>query len=71
MGTPAPNGDFSGVIKNSFLIKDGEIGEALSEVMINGNVAKMLKDIVAVSRETIDSGSEELPWIQIANLHFS
>jgi PmbA protein len=29
MGMPAPNGDFSGVIKNSFAIANGEIGPAL------------------------------------------
>ena len=42
MGRPAPNGDFSGVIKNSFALADGKIGAALSETMINGNVAQML-----------------------------
>jgi PmbA protein len=71
MGSPAANGNFSGVIKNSFLIEGGELGTALSEVMIAGNMAQMLRDIVAVSREVIDSGSVRLPWIRIDNLHFS
>lgn len=71
MGMPAANGNFSGVIKNSFLIEGGELGPALSEVMIAGNMAQMLRDIVAVSREVIDSGSTRLPWLRIANLHFS
>lgn len=71
MGMPAANGNFSGVIKNSFLIEGGELGSALSEVMIAGNMAQMLRDIVAVSSEVIDSGSTRLPWIRIANLHFS
>lgn len=71
MGNPAANGDFSGVIKNSFAIQDGEVGHALSEVMIAGNMAQMLRDIVAVSREVIDGGAERFPWIRIANLHFS
>ncbi len=71
MGSPAANGNFSGVIKNSFLIEGGELGTALSEVMIAGNMAQMLKDIVAVSREVIDSGSLSLPWLRINNLHFS
>ena len=39
MGRPASNGDFSGVVKNSFLLRDGEVGPALSETMITGNVA--------------------------------
>ena len=71
MGNPAANGNFSGVIKNSFAIEGGQVGHALSETMIAGNMAQMLKDIVAVSREVIDSGAQRLPWIRIANLHFS
>jgi PmbA protein len=71
MGSPGANGDFSGVIKNSFLIEDGKIGTALSETMISGNVAKMLKDIVTISAEHLDTGGEDLPWIQISDLSFS
>lgn len=71
MGRPAPNGDFSGVIKNSFALADGKIGAALSETMINGNVAQMLKDVSAVSVERIDGGSTALPWLRIGGLHFS
>jgi PmbA protein len=71
MGMPAANGDFSGVIKNSFSIQGGAIGPALSEVMITGNMGRMLRDIVAVSSERIDMGSLALPWIRVANLHFS
>ncbi|MEJ6020918.1 metallopeptidase TldD-related protein [Ramlibacter sp. PS4R-6] len=71
MGNPAANGNFSGVIKNSFRIDGGAIGPALSETMIAGNMAQMLKDVVAISREQIDGGAQRLPWIRIANLHFS
>ena len=71
MGAPAANGDFSGVVKNSFAIQRGEVGSALSEVMISGNVAQMLRDVVAVSAERIDTGSLCLPWLRIAGLHFS
>lgn len=71
MGRPVANGDFAGVIKNSFLIRDGQVGPALSEVMISGNIAHMLRDIVAVSSERIDRGKTALPWIRVSNLHFS
>jgi len=71
MGDPAPNGDFSGVIKNSFLIDSGRLGSALSETMISGNVAQMLRDVAAVSRERLDSGGECLPWVRVTGLHFS
>ncbi|GAA5214436.1 metallopeptidase TldD-related protein [Corallincola platygyrae] len=71
MGDPAKNGDFSGVIKNSFYIEDGQQKHALSETMISGNVGKMLKNIVAVSKEFRDTGSFSSPWLQISGLHFS
>lgn len=71
MGRPASNGDFSGVIKNSMLLRDGEAGPALSETMITGNVATMLHDIVAVSRERQDGAGWRLPWIRVGNLRFS
>lgn len=71
MGSPAANGDFSGVIKNSFAIQHGEVGAALSETMINGNVAQMLREVLAVSAERIDTGATCLPWLRIGGLHFS
>ncbi|MDQ2077116.1 metallopeptidase TldD-related protein [Marinimicrobium sp. ABcell2] len=71
MGSPAPNGDFSGVIKNSFLLENGERTKALSETMITGNVAQMLKDIEAISSEVSDFGGYRLPWLKIGGLRFS
>jgi len=71
MGSPAPNGDFSGVIKNSFLLENGERTKALSETMITGNVAQMLKDIEAISTEVSDFGGSQLPWLKIGGLRFS
>lgn len=71
MGMPASNGDFSGVIKNSFAIAGGKLGPALSETMISGNVARMLLDVAGVSRERLDTGAFLLPWVRIGNLHFS
>ncbi|MFO1219189.1 MAG: metallopeptidase TldD-related protein [Burkholderiaceae bacterium] len=71
MGRPAANGDFSGVIKNSFAIRDGEVGQALSETMISGNVAQMLRDVSALSAERIDSGDWVVPWVRVEALHFS
>ena len=71
MGMPAANGDFSGVIKNSFLVEGGQVGPALSEVMVSGNMAQMLRDVVAVSTERQDTGDTCLPWLRIGGLHFS
>ncbi|WP_088279396.1 metallopeptidase TldD-related protein [Ideonella sp. A 288] len=71
MGRPAANGDFSGVIKNSAVIDGGRVGTALSETMISGNVAQMLRDVQAVSTERIDTGDWLLPWLRVDGLHFS
>jgi PmbA protein len=71
MGRPAANGDFSGVIKNSFAIEGGQVGPALSETMISGNVAQMLRDVQAVSQERVETGGSCLPWLRVDGLHFS
>ena len=62
-GEPAPNGDFSGVAKNSFLIENGKLAHALSETMISGSVADMLQNLRALSRETLRDGTCSLPFI--------
>lgn len=70
-GSPSPAGDFSGVAKNSFLIEDGKITDALSEVMIAGNLGDMLKNIQAVSREYETSGYYSMPWIHVGGITIS
>ena len=62
-GEPSPNGDFSGVAKNSFRIQDGKLGCAVNETMISGNLADMLKNIGGISCELVCSGSYVLPWV--------
>lgn len=62
-GSPAANGDFSGVAKNSFLIKDGALAGALTETMISGNFAEMLRHISGVSKETLCDGGCVLPYV--------
>ncbi|MBR4941001.1 MAG: TldD/PmbA family protein [Clostridia bacterium] len=61
-GSPAPNGDFTGVAKNSFLIEDGKITSPVSETMISGNYSDMLKNITEISKETVNCGSSIFPW---------
>jgi PmbA protein len=62
-GDPGTGGDFSGVAKNSFLVEDGEIVSAVSESMISGNLAELLLNVEAISRELACNGSSVLPWI--------
>lgn len=62
-GEPAVNGDLSGVAKNSFLIENGALSHAVTETMIAGNLERMLNDIVAISKETVEDGSSVLPYV--------
>lgn len=71
MGNPAPDGSFSGVIKNSFALRDGVLGPALAETMIAGNIANLLRDVVALSAERVDRGAWCLPWLRAGGLNFS
>jgi len=62
-GQPGTNGDFSGVAKNSFLIENGEITDAISETMINGNLSDLFKQLIGISSETVCDGVTVLPWM--------
>lgn len=70
-GAPSPNGDFSGVAKNSFLIENGRIAGALSETMISGNLLHMLQNIEGISKERISEGSAILPWAAFGGVTIS
>jgi PmbA protein len=70
-GSPSDNGDISGVAKNSYLIEDGEIKYPISESMISGNVADMLMNVTAVSRERVDYGFSIYPWVAVSGVTIS
>jgi len=61
-GSMAPNGDFSGVAKNSFLIEKGKIVGAVSETMVSGNMLDMLVNVAGVSSEVDCGGGSVIPW---------
>jgi PmbA protein len=62
-GMPSQNLDFSGVAKNSFYVEDGRVVGPIAETMIAGNFQRVLEQIRAVSRETINFGFVEFPWM--------
>ena len=70
-GNPANNGDFSGVAKNSYYIKNGEIKYPLSETMVSGNIREMFENLNEVSSDRIDFGSGILPWISFKGITVS
>ena len=61
-GSMSPNGDFSGVAKNSFLIENGKIVGAVAETMISGNMLEMLMNAAGISSETDCGGGSVIPW---------
>ena len=61
-GEPGISGEFSGVAKNSFIIENGKVGEAVSETMISGNLATMLNCLVDISKDTVCDGSSVTPY---------
>jgi PmbA protein len=60
--SPGPSGDVSGVAKNSFLIENGKVTDALKETMVSFNIVDVLMNIPAISRERCENGSIILPW---------
>ena len=70
-GAAGAGGEFSGVAKNSFLIENGRIGQAVSETMISGNLAGMLKQVAGISRETVEDGTGSLPWLAVNGITIS
>ena len=62
-GEPAPSGEFSGVAKNSFLIANGKITDALTETMISSCVPDMLQNVRAVSSDVLKDGTMVLPYV--------
>ena len=63
--TNAATGDFSGVVKGGFLVRDGE-QQAIDETTIAGNLYDCLAQISGISNETRRiQGTIEAPWIRI------
>lgn len=62
-GNPNDRGDFSGIAKNSYYIKDGKIQYPIKETTVSGNMVSLLKSIKAVSQERVNFGSNILPWV--------
>lgn len=61
-GAPGASGDFAGVAKNSFLIREGRLAGAVTETMISGNFAQLLQNVRGITRETVCDGMSVLPW---------
>ncbi|MER3407992.1 MAG: hypothetical protein C4292_04340 [Nitrososphaera sp.] len=65
------NGDFSGVVKGGRLVQRGELGGAVKEVMVAGNVFECLKNLTGVSKERKVIHSSILPYMRFAGVSFT
>tara|TARA_X000001036_G_scaffold159603_1_gene151416 strand:- start:350 stop:1636 length:1287 start_codon:yes stop_codon:yes gene_type:complete len=70
-GRPSADGEFSGVAKNSYYIKNGEIQYPISETMISGNIQEMFNNIGEISKDRINFGYCIYPWISFKNITIS
>jgi len=60
--SPGPSGDVSGVAKNSFMIENGKVTDALSETMLSFNIVDLLMNVTAISKERCEDGISIIPW---------
>jgi PmbA protein len=70
-GIPTANLDFTGVAKNSFYVEDGAIRYPLIETMIAGNLQDLLKQIHAISRESVNFGGGRFPYLAAGGVTIS
>jgi len=65
-GFPSPvTGEFSGVVKGGWLIKNGKLTVPLCETLIQGNIYDLLPKISAISKERQKVMTFLFPWILI------
>ncbi len=67
-GRPSDRGDFSGVAKNSYYIRDGKIQYPIKETTVSGNLSDLFQNIQSISRERLNSGSSLYPWIRVSGI---
>ncbi len=67
-GRPSDRGDFSGVAKNSYYIKDGEIQFPIKETTVSGNMVDLLQSIESISSDRLNSGGSVYPWVRASSV---
>lgn len=71
-GTINPvDGDFSGVVKGGYYVKNGNIICPIKELMVAGNIFDALKNLTGVSKETKSIADSIMPYIRFNNISFT
>jgi len=66
--TDPVSGDFSGVAKAAYLVKDGTIDRAVSGTLIAGNLFEALKTLSGISQETETVFNYTFPWLRLEDV---
>ena len=67
-GRPNDRGDFSGIAKNSYYIKDGKLRYPIKETTVSGNMVDLLQSINGISSERLNFGGSILPWVRATGI---
>jgi PmbA protein len=71
-GTVNPvDGDFSGVVKGGYYVKNGNIICPIKELMVAGNIFDALKNLTGISKETKSIADSIMPYIRFNNISFT
>ena len=62
------SGDFSVEARNSFIIKDGEIGSPIKSMMISGNIFELLKNIDGAGKDVRRVSNIITPTIRVSRM---
>ncbi len=62
------SGDFSVEARNSFLIKEGEVGSPIKSMMISGNIFELLKNIDGAGKDIRKVGNVITPTVRVSKL---
>jgi PmbA protein len=62
------SGDFSVEARNSFEIKDGQIGSPIKSMMISGNIFELLKNIDGMGNDVRKVGAVITPTVRVAKM---
>ncbi|AIC15404.1 TldD/PmbA family protein [Nitrososphaera viennensis] len=65
------NGDFSGVVKGGWLVRDGKLVHPVKEVMVAGNVFDCIKNLTGLSKERKVIGASILPYMRFGKVSFT
>ena len=65
------NGDFSGVVKGGWLVRNGELVHPVKEVMVAGNVFDCIKNMTGMSKERKVIGASVLPYMRFGKVSFT